>query len=71
MHRKSLVESTFIELMNTKQKNMIIGCICKHPKQRTHDLNENYILSLMDKLSREKKNLLIMVDFNINFNNQQ
>ena len=71
MHRKSLVESTLIELMNTKQKNMIIGCIYKHPKQRTHDFNENYILSLMDKLSREKKNLLIMVDFNINFNNQQ
>ena len=71
MYRKSLVESTFIELMNTKQKNMIIGCIYKYPKQRTHDFNENYILSLMDKLSREKKNLLIMVDFNINFNNQQ
>ena len=45
---------------------MIIGCIYKHPKQGTHDLNENYILRLMDKLSREKKGILIMGDFNIN-----
>ena len=35
MYRKFLVESTFIELMNTKQKNMIIGCIYKHPKQKS------------------------------------
>ena len=55
MYSKSLIESTFIEIMHTKQKNMIIGCIYKHPKQATHDFNENYILPLMDKLSREKK----------------
>ena len=45
---------------------MIIGCIYKHPKQGTHDFNKNYILRLMDKLSREKKGILIMGDFNIN-----
>ena len=45
---------------------MIIGCIYKHPKQGTNDFNENYILRLMDKLSREKKGILIMGDFNIN-----
>ena len=64
--RWSLIESPFIEITNTKQKNMIIGCIYKHPKQGTHDFNENYILRLMDKLSREKKGILIMGDFNIN-----
>ena len=45
---------------------MIIGCIYKHPKQGTHDFNENFILRLMGKLSREKKGILIMGDFNIN-----
>ena len=48
---------------------MIIGCIYKRPKQGTHDFNENYILPLMDKLSREKKDILIMGDFNINLLN--
>ena len=43
---------------------MVIGCIYKHPKQGTHDF----------KLSREKKDILIMGDFNINllnFNNNK
>ena len=55
IYSKFLIESSFIEIMNTKQKNMIIGCNYKHPKQGTHDFNENYILLLMEKLSREKK----------------
>ena len=55
--------------MNTKQKDIIIGCIYKRPKQRTHDFTEIYILPLMDKLSREKKGILIMGDFNINLLN--
>ena len=48
---------------------MIIGCFYKHPKQGTHDFNKNYILPLIDKLSREKKDILIMGDFNINLLN--
>ena len=58
---KSLIESVFIAIMNTKQKNMTIGCIYEHPKQGTHDFNENYILPLMDKLSRKKKDWVISV----------
>ena len=67
IYSQSLIEATFIEIMNTKQKNMIIGCIYKHPKQGTRDFNKNYILPLMDRLSKEKKDVLIMGDFNINF----
>ena len=69
IYSKSLTESIRTEIMNTKQKNMIIECIYKHPKQGTHDFNENYILPLMDKLSREKKDILIMGDLNINILN--
>ena len=69
IYSKFLIESSFIEIMNTKQKNMIIGRNYKHPKQGTHDFNENYILPLMEKLSREKKDILIMGDFNINLLN--
>ena len=48
---------------------MITGCIYKHPKQGPCDFNENYTLPLMDKLSREKKDILIMGGFNINLLN--
>ena len=69
MYSKSLIESTFIEIISAKWRNIIIGCILKHPKQETHELNKNYILPLMDKLSREKKDILIMGDFKINLLN--
>ena len=65
----SLIESIFIEIMNTKVKKNITGYIYKHPKQETRDFNENYTLFLMDKLSRKKKDILIMSDFNINLLN--
>ena len=55
--------------MNTKRKNMIIGCIYKHPKQGTPHFDKNYILPITHKLSREMKNVLIMGDFNINLLN--
>ena len=48
---------------------MVIACIYKHPKQGPHDFNGNYILPLMGKLSREKKDILIICDFNINLLN--
>ena len=51
----SLIESIFIEIMNTKQKKNIIGYIYKHLKQETRDFNENYTLFLMDKLSRKRR----------------
>ena len=52
IYSKPLIESTFIEIMNTKQNNIGIGCIYKHQKQGIHDFNENYILPLMDKLRK-------------------
>ena len=74
MHSKSLIESTFIEIMSTKQKNMIIGYIYKHPKQGAHDFNNNYILPLMDKLSRETKvswSWVISILTSLNCNNDK
>ena len=57
--------------MKIKQKNMILGCIYKHPKKETHNFNGNYILPLKDTLSREKKDILTMGDFNINYSNDK
>ena len=47
MYSRSLIESTSIEI-STKGKNVIVGCIYKHPKQGTHDFSQNYILPQMD-----------------------
>ena len=62
-----MVESTFIEILNKKQKNMIIRCVYKHPKNEVSDFMNNFITPLLDKLSNENKDKMIMGDFNINF----
>ena len=61
-----MIESTFIEILNKKQKNMIIGCVYKHPKHEVSDFTNNFITPLLDKLSNENKDIMIMGDFNIN-----
>ena len=61
-----MVESTFIKILNKKQKNMIIERVCKHPKHAVSDFSNNYITPLLDKLSNENKDIMIMGDFNIN-----
>ena len=64
-----MVESTFIKTLNKKRKNMIIGCVYKHPKHDVSDFTNNYTTPLLDKLSNENKDIMIMGDFNINLIN--
>ena len=64
-----MVESNFIEILNTKQKNMIIECVYKYPKHEFSDFTNNVITPLLDKLSNENKDIMIMGGFNINLIN--
>ena len=53
---------------------MVAGCIYKHPKQTIPDFLDNRLLSLLEKpllekLSHENKQILIMGDFSINLLN--
>ena len=48
---------------------MVAGCIYKHPKQTISDFLDRHLLPLLEKLSNEKKQILIMGDFNINLLN--
>ena len=45
---------------------MIIGCIYKHPCMPIEEFNEEYILPLLEKASKENKPLILLGDFNIN-----
>ena len=64
-----MVESTFIEILNKKQKHMIIGCVYKLSKHEVSDFPNNYITPLLDKLSNENKDIMIMGDFHVNLIN--
>ena len=53
-------ESAFIEVINDKRLNTIIGCIYKHPKK-----NSQWIYKWI-YASHTKKEIMLMGDLNIN-----
>ena len=64
-----MIESTFIEILNKKTKESVIGCIYKHPKHEVKDFTNNHKIPLLDKLSNENKDIMIIGDFNVNLIN--
>ena len=64
-----MIVSTLVEIINRNEKNMVAGCIYKHPKQTIPDFLGNHLLPFLEKLSNENKQILIMGDFNINLLN--
>ena len=69
IYEKKMIESTLMEILNKKQKNVIIGFVYNHPKHEVSDFMNNYIMPLLDKLSKENKDIMIMGDFSINLIN--
>ena len=69
IYKKNELESIFIEIINEKTKNDIIGCIYRHPSMPTYEFNDCYLRQLINKLSHENKNTILMGDFNINLLN--
>ena len=48
-----MIESTFVEIINKNEKNMVAGWIYKHPKRKIPDFLDNYLLPLLEKLSQK------------------
>ena len=59
------LESTFVEIINPKDKNTIIGCIYKHHTISQHEFID-LLGPLLKKLSKEKKTCYLTGDFNMN-----
>ena len=65
-----LIESTFIEIINKRESNTIIGVLYRHPTMDPDDFNNIFLKSLLDKLSKVKnKKIFIAGDFNFNLLN--
>ena len=62
-------EAMFVEIVLPDRKNLIIGCIYRHPSSKVSidDFNEKYIQPIIHKISKEKKECVLMGDFNIDF----
>ena len=58
-------ESTFIELILPNRKNVILGCIYRHPTSNipVHQFTNAYIAPLLEKISSEGKICSLMGGF--------
>ena len=63
------LESTFIEVVNENRKNTIVGCIYKHPNMPITEFISDFLESLLTKTSFEKKEVILLGDYNINLLN--
>ena len=70
IYEPKLLESKFIEIINPKMRNDIVGIVYRHPNMDTNNFNDLKIRPLLQKLALEKnKNITIAGDFNINLLN--
>ena len=59
------LESIFIEIINSKHKNVIAGCIYCHPCIKLKEFNDDFMTYLSEKLLKEKsKHIIPIGDFN-------
>ena len=63
------LESTFIEVVNENRKNTIVGCIYKHPNMPITEFFSDFLELLLTKISLEKKEVILLGDYNINLSN--
>ena len=65
MYKSKQLESVFIEICSKNKKNIIVGCIYRHPSMDLNEFNEEFFNPLMEKIGSEDKKLFLMGDFNI------
>ena len=69
IYKKNELESTFIEIVNPKKSNIIVGVIYRHPSMDLTDFNCNYVNKLLENISKEQKSVFLLGDFNVNLSN--
>ena len=69
LYKSKKIESIFIEIIENNQKNVIVGCIYKHPCAAIQEFTNDFICPLLKKLLKEKKEVILMGNYKINIVN--
>ena len=69
IYKKNELGSTFIEIVNPKISNIIVGVIYRHSSTDLTDFNCNYLNKLLENISKEQKSVFLLGDFNVNLLN--
>ena len=64
LYLSNKLESTFVEIINKGKKNIIIGCVYKHPSMDIDEFNSLFE-DVMDRISYENKEFYLLGDFNL------
>ena len=62
------IESCWVEFTREKEKNIVIGCIYRHPSRDCAKLH-NALKAQLSNLNNQSKEVFVLVDININFLN--
>ena len=65
IYKKKELESTFTEFIKPSGKNVIVGCIYRHPCMNPCKFNDVYLHELLQNLGNDNKQIGLMGDFNI------
>ena len=69
IYKKNELELTFIEAVNPRKSNIIVGVIYRHPSMDLTDFNCHYLNKLSENISKEQKSVFLLEDFNANLLN--
>ena len=65
LYKSKELESVFIEIIDKKGKNTIVGSIYRHPSMQANIFSNDFLDPLLEKLSYENKNIVLLGDYNI------
>ena len=65
LYDSEFLESTFIEIINPKKKNIIVGCIYRHPSMDLEKFNTEFLNPFLEVLDKEDKRKFLLGDFNV------
>ena len=65
IYKGTELETSFIEISNPERSNIIIGSIYRHPNMDLDEFNDNYLNTLLDKISKENKSVFLLGEFHV------
>ena len=65
IYKSAESESIFIEIINHKKSNILVGCIYRHPVMDRNKFHYYYLNELLHKLSSENKYVILVGDVDV------
>jgi exonuclease III len=65
LNTPSFFEAMFVEIILPDRKNLIVGCIYRHPSESIREFSAENFEPILNKINKEKKECALMGDFNV------